>query len=123
MSAETTTAQPYAICTTEGCGVELADQEAAEEHRTSTMAPTGEAGVVARSHSTRVVNPTPEEAEEQAARRVVAWAIESAQERAFEDIDRDIRNGAATEEAVTKELRFYPDFADAWDEWRKADER
>jgi ribonucleotide reductase alpha subunit len=118
MSNETTT-QPYAICTTEGCDVEHVDREAMREHQKQTMAPTGEPGVVARSHSSRVVNPTPEEIVERAARSAVNRALEDAQERAFDDLDREIRSGRVTEAAVTKELRYYSDFADGWDEYRR----
>jgi len=122
MSTETM-AQPYAICTTDGCDVEHADREAMREHQKQTMAPTGEPGVVARSHSSRVVNPSPEEVAENAARRAVTRAIEDAQERAYDDLDREIRSGYVTEEAVTKELRFYSDFADGWDEYRAGESR
>jgi hypothetical protein len=118
MSAQTTD-QPYAICTTDGCGVEHADREAMREHQKQTMAPTGEPSVVARSHSSRVVNPTPEEVEQNLIRHTVGRAISDATRRAFEDLDREIRSGRVTEEAVTAELRNYPDFDDAWDEWRR----
>jgi len=117
MSAETTP-QPYGICTTDGCGVEFADREEMRAHQDATLAPTGEPGVVARSHGARIVNPTPEEVAENAARRAVGRAIEDAQEQAFADLDREISLGYATEEAVTKELRYYPDFSDGWDEYR-----
>lgn len=118
MSAATTT-QPYAICTTDGCGVEHADREAMREHQKATMAPTGEPGVVARSHSSRVVNPTPEEVKQSIIRHTVGRAITDAQGRAFGDLDREIRSGRVTEEDVTAELRNYPDFDDAWDEYRR----
>lgn len=118
MSAATPT-QPYAICTTEGCGVEHAHREAMREHQKATMALTGEPGVVARSHSSRVVNPTPEEARQSLIRYTVGRAIEDAQQRAFDDLDREIQSGRVTEEDVTAELRNYPDFDDAWDEYRR----
>lgn len=118
MSAATTT-HPYAICTTDGCGVEHADREAMREHQKQTMAPTGEPGVVARSHSSRVVNPTPEEVKQSIIRHTVGRAITDAQGRAFGDLDREIRSGRVTEEDVTAELRNYPDFDDAWDEYRR----
>lgn len=115
-----TTAKPYAICTTEGCGVVHADREAMREHQKQTMTRvTGTPGVLSRSHSSRVVNPTPEEQAQNLTRSVVGSAIKEATDRAYEELDREIDNGLVTEEAVTAELRNYPDFSDGWDEWRR----
>lgn len=109
-------ADQYAICL--DCGVEHADREAMFWHGHDTLAPAGEQGVVARGHRSRVVNPTPEEQEQKHVRAVVIRAVEAGMNETFEDLDRAIRRGYVTEDAVTKELRSYPDFADGWDDWR-----
>jgi hypothetical protein len=105
----------YAICLT--CGVEHVDRAAMNQHGRDTLAPTGEQGVTARGHRSRVVNPTPEEVVENRARSTVDRAVEDALSEAFEDLDRSIRRGDVSEEAVTRALRNYPDFADGWTEW------
>lgn len=118
MSTETT-AKPYAICKHDGCAADLPTPADVKKHTAETMAPTGATtGITARSHAYEVVNPSPEEEAERAAQSVVGRAIQEAQERAFEEIDREIDAGRVTKEAVTKELRHYPDFADGWAEWR-----
>lgn len=113
MTAET---DQYAICL--DCDAEHADRAAMNQHGHDTLAPTGEQGVVARGHRSRVVNPTPEEQAQRRIRSVVSSAVESGMNETFEDLDRAIRRGHVTEDAVTKELRSYPDFTDGWDEWR-----
>lgn len=111
----------YAECT--NCDETFADREAARAHASATLAATGVPGIAARGHAYRVVNPTPEEQAASRARYTVDRAIEDAQQSAFEDLDRAIRRGNVTEESITDALRWYSDFADAWDEWRKDGDR
>ena len=117
MSTET-----YAVCVT--CDAELPTAEAVNEHHASTMAPVhDEPGAISRGHTTRVINPTDEERAEWAARSIVGGAVSSAMDRAFEEIDRAIERGRITEQAATDALSWYPDFEDAWDEWRAEADR
>lgn len=117
----TTDTTQYAHCL--DCPTVFADRAAMREHMSATMTPTGEQGVVARGHGALVDNPTPEEQAESRARSTVSRAIERAMDEAFEDLDGDIRRGYVTEAEVTAQLRFYSDFADAWDEWRAEADR
>jgi len=105
----TTTA--YAICL-DG-DAEHADRDAMYAHHEETL----RSGGTGSSHRGRVVNPTPEEVEARRIRHIVNSAIEDAMHDAFEDLDRQIRRGTVTEQAITDELSR-TDFADAWDEWR-----
>lgn len=111
----------YAHCL--DCPAVFADRAAMSEHGTATLAPTGEQGITAQGHRARVDNPTPEERAESRDRSTVSRAIERAMDAAFDALDSDIRRGDITEDAVTQQLRDYPDFADAWDEWRAEGDR
>lgn len=114
MSAAPAETATYAVCET--CGIDLSTPEAADQHRSETLATaTPEAGGSRRSHSTRTVNPTPAERVRSDVRR----AIDDAMERCFEELDRDIERGRYAEADVTAALRDYPDFSDGWDEWRE----
>lgn len=115
MSVTEQETKPYARCNT--CGIDLPTKDEYSAHMDATMEPTGVPGITSRSHSTTVVNPTPEEAEVNRVRRIVGHAVDEALQRACEDLDDDVRRGRITEEQVKHELSGYPDFADAWDEW------
>jgi len=106
----------YAIC--KDCPETFADREVMLAHQRGTMAPTREeTGVVARGHSVRVVNPTPEEIETKRVRGIVDDAIESALHDAMEELDRAVQQGKITDEQVARELLDHRDFSDAWFEF------
>jgi len=107
--------KPYAVCNT--CGTDLQTPAEQREHMDATMKATGELGITARSHSTTVVNPTPEEVEARRLRGVVESATERALNELCERLDDDVRRGRITEQQVTEQLRGYPDFSDAWADW------
>lgn len=111
----------YAHCL--DCPATFSERAAANAHGLATMTPTGEPGVTARGHGYQVDNPTPEEQAESRARSTVGYAIERAMDAAFDDLDSDIRRGYITEDEVTAQMRFYSDFAAAWDEWRAEADR
>lgn len=109
--------QPYAACN--DCPETFTDRDAMRAHQTATLTPTGEAGVTARSHGSRVVNPTPQEREANQIRREIDHVVEDAIEQAMEELDRKVCSGILTEEQVTDALRSYPDFEEAWQEWNE----
>jgi hypothetical protein len=115
MSVETT---DYAVCAQEGCKVALPTPEDAREHIDATMTPTGATtGVTATAHSYRILNPTPEEK----AQRAVDRIVQTATERACEDLDSEIQSGRVQPDDVRTALSRYPDFSDEWDAWTEGD--
>lgn len=109
-------AGPYARCNT--CGLDLPTKDEQRSHMDETFKAAEAADPnAARSHSTSVVNPTPEEVEASRLRRIVEREIERAVEDCCERLEDEVRRGRITEEQVTKELRSYYDFADAWADW------
>jgi hypothetical protein len=104
-------AKPYAECIT--CGISLTTPDDAARHRSETLAAASETGVDARSHGTRILNPTPEEIAKSRIRREVERAIE----RCMDDLDTLVHRGEFTDEQVREELGWFPDFSDAWDEY------
>lgn len=110
--------KPYARCNT--CGVDLPTKDAQRAHMDATMAEARQANPNTKSlssHSTRVINPTPEEVEANRVRRLVESAVERATEDCCQELDDEVSRGRLTNEQVKEELRHYSDFADAWDEW------
>lgn len=100
----------YAKC--QDCGVDLADRDALNAHTKATMAPTGEAGITARSHRVQVINPT--EDEMRASR--VRSAIDRALDDLYTELDERVRRGDFSEEQVTEQIRWF-DLTDGWDEY------
>lgn len=110
MSAEVE--KPYARCLT--CDLVLPTPDEARQHSQDSMEPvTGEGSVIARGHSYRIVNPTPEERAASQVRR----EVEDAVLRCMEDLDTMVYRGRLTVDQVREGLRDYPDFRDAWDEY------
>lgn len=110
-------AQPYAVCLADGCGVEFANREEASQHGSDTMTATSPEeqarGVMARGHGYRVVNPTDEEI----ARGRIHDEMETALEDFCSSVDRLVERGTVTPGHVKAALRGYADFQDAWDDW------
>ena len=98
------------------CEAPIPTPESARQHQSETMAPTGESGTTARSHSIRVVNPTPEQKRIGRIRSTVWSAVDDAIMECLDDLDRDVDRGTITRDEVTEGLRDFPDFAGAWDE-------
>lgn len=100
------------------CNVGLPTARDAADHRRETLdavkPPFTEGG---RSHSTRVVNPTPEEQKANRIRAVVSSEVEDAVGSACEQLELAIDRGRVTRDEVTTALQSYPDFADAWTDW------
>lgn len=103
-------AKPYAQCN--DCAEAFNDRAAIDAHMSATF----EAGK-GRSHSIRVVNPTPEELEARRLRRLVADEVDNAIDSAMNRLDDIIAGGEITEKQVARELASWPDFADAWEEY------
>jgi len=104
----------YAKC--QDCDIDLADRDALNDHTRATMAPTGEAGVVASSHRVRVVNPT--EAERRASR--VRMRIQDALGEAYEDLCKQVERGEFTGAEVAAEMWAF-DLRDGWDDYMAED--
>lgn len=96
--------EDYGACV--DCGLALATNEDAKEHRTETMQP-GRS-----SRRTRGTNPD-------RASRIqshIDSTVEAAISDALDDLQGDIDSGHLTEEEVVAALGWYSDFADAWKE-------
>lgn len=108
----------YAECV--DCDAQFADADAAAAHRRETFeASRQEAGsleVGVSSHTTTVVNPTPEEKAESKIRSIVHWAVEDAITDAIDSLLTEVNRESITEDQVREHLRAFPDFLDAWDE-------
>lgn len=107
----------YAHCL--NCTETFTDRDEMRAHQTDSIEPVTEigTGVSHRGHTVQVDNPTPEEVTKNAARSTVGRAVELGLDAAFEDLYYEISKGRITKEQVKEELRSYPDFADAWDDW------
>ena len=107
----------YAECVE--CGEKTNTRAAALAHSSSTMQASGaDSGVTASGHSFTVVNPTPDELNQRRIDSKVNWAIDDAIQSAIEELERDVERGDITAAEVASALNAYPDFADAWDEYR-----
>lgn len=115
-------AEPYARCSAPGCSEMFSDREKADQHSQDTMTETAidsedrKHGVTAKGHTFTVTNPPPEELESNRISGMVFDRVEDALSEAMERLAEDVQRRRLTTEQVTKELRGYPDFADAWDE-------
>lgn len=109
------TEKPYAKCV--DCDLDLADRDAMNAHLHDTVAPTGEAGVTARGHSARVVNPT--EAEQRASQ--VQMRVQDALEAAYEDLHERVDLGEFTAAEVAENLWMF-DLRDGWDSYTAEDD-
>ena len=98
----------HSICL--DCDVALPNPGDDEKHRGETVEGRS------RSHSTRVINPTPEERIQQRAES----AVESAVERFLERLD-DLRYNDELPPAAISDALKWVDLSDAWDEWMEAD--
>lgn len=122
MSTETEQKQPYAKCN--DCDATAADRDEMNEHLDGTLEEAkkttpGLSGY--RGHSMRVVNPTREEAEQARQRGLVSRAVEDALDTAVERLDDDVYRGYITKEQVREHLAYFPDFAEAWDEYQEGE--
>lgn len=106
----TTVAQPYAKC--KDCDLDFVDRDAMSAHLSETVAPTGEAGIVARGHRAVVVNPTEEERRASRVRMAISDALDKACEELWDDVER----GYFTAAEVTAEMWAY-DLDTAWEEY------
>ena len=97
--------KPYAKCLT--CEEKFPDREAMDRHMDQTI------GTVDgnRSHTCRVVNPTPEEI----AWREIENVIDGATYDACSALERLIERGTVTEEQVRQALKSHDAFSDAWE--------
>ena len=112
--------EPYARCY--DCPATFFDREAMLDHAKATMAPTGnESGVIARGHSTRVVNPTPEEIEKSRVVGLIESVVAHALDDAMEALERLVDRDRIMREQITQTLseRGHVDFAEAWEEWNQ----
>ncbi|WP_402465690.1 hypothetical protein [Isoptericola aurantiacus] len=105
-------ADHYAECIT--CGVTLQTPADRDAHLRDTFTAAKEKdGYAAKSHAARTVNPTPEEIAESDVRR----KVESALDDCMDSLDRLVYRDRVTPEQVREALRWFPDFANAWDEY------
>lgn len=106
---------PHSICT--NCPEKFADMAAAREHGITTLdaAPRDEHGN-AQGHTTRVVNPTPAEAEQSRIKSAIHREIQDVTDRLCSALDRLVHRGDITATQVRDELQG-TDFEDAWDEY------
>jgi hypothetical protein len=100
----------YARCS--DCGKALADEASVRTHSEETMKPTGEAGVTARSHRVRILNPSREQRISGEVDRIVGDATQAA----CDDLWRLVDDGDLTEDEVAVALRWHDDFSEAWEE-------
>jgi hypothetical protein len=116
----------YAEC--RECDVVLWTPEIARKHVDETMTPVEQEPVpegeeqpgirtLARAHGYVVINHTPDEMAEYRVSSVMEDALQSF----CDDIDTAIQRGSVTEEQVSKYVRGYPDFEDAWMDWLAQD--
>jgi hypothetical protein len=117
----------YAEC--RECDVVLWTPEIARKHVDETMTPVEQEPVpedeenqpgirtIARAHGYIVINNTPDEMAEYRIRSI----MEDALQRFCDEIDTAIQRGSVTEEQVSKYVRSFPDFDDAWFEWLEQD--
>lgn len=102
----------YARCST--CGKGLADETAVRAHVEETMTPTGETDVIARSHTVRYLHPDREDP----VRSHVRSAVDDAITDACDELSNLLGTDGLTYDEVAKALQGYPDFAEAWEEYR-----
>lgn len=104
--------KPYAQC--KDCEVVAETQADARQHMSETQGSKGN-----RSHGMRITNATRPERIESAIRSDVDIVIADA----MDDLDRYVQRGEMTDEEIKEALRWYPDFADAWDEYVEEGDR
>ena len=104
--------EPYARC--RDCSVVAENQADARQHMNETHGSKGNS-----SHSMSITNPTRPERIESGVRLKVDHAISEA----MDDLDRLVARGETTDDEIKEALRWYPDFADAWDEFVKEGDR
>lgn len=100
--------EEYGVCV--DCGVALATEDDARQHRIDTMPEGG------RSHRTRGTNPT----RAQRIQSFVDGVVENAIQQALDEVRSCINRGDLTADEATEALNWHSAFADAWD--READE-
>lgn len=118
--------EPYARCTAEGCGFVADTKEAISEHSRATSKPTGETvGIIAQSHSYRVVNPTRAERIQRHIDMEASDAIDNAVSEFLESVYRlHSREGVPLAELTTAVARTLVDvdFRSAWSEYIEDEE-
>lgn len=93
----------YGTCS--ACGIALATEQAASDHRDETMSP-GRA-----SHATRATNPT-------RAERIQSWVDETVYDaisEALDDLRNEVSRANASWDEVLGALKWHSDFADEWE--------
>lgn len=96
----------YGRCKT--CGIELDTQDDSRSHMDDTMRASG-----GKSHTVWIANP------DRATR--IKWGtsliVESAIDRAIEELDGLVQRGQITTGEVEEALSLYPNFEDAWQDY------
>jgi hypothetical protein len=98
--------EKFGTCLT--CKIDLLTEEDSKNHVNETI----KASPDHRSHSYVVLNPSREEK----IKRAVSSIIDSAIQDALEDVDDLVYRNDATEEEITKALRFYDNFSEYWED-------
>ena len=110
--SDTECQKSYGKC--QDCEIDLADRDAVNAHMRETRTPTGEPGVIERSHRVRIVNPTEEERRASRVRMALADALDKFCEELWDDVER----GYFTADEVKAEMWAF-DIDTAWEDYVK----